>query len=754
MAVRIPKGGLVGEQAFREATSELRDLVELVRRALQVHLCGTRADCWVSVEAMFADRAIVSRDARLLSYPYTITDDNQVQLGAAVEVTREFKPVASGAVPMQEAQGAFLEATADTQGLKWQVRVIKAGASGNNNYYPDTALREAVPLFDGARVFVKSDAEHLNTEGKDFRNLIGRLSAPRFVEGAKRDTGEIQATLELLESAGVHTKLLEAWNRGMADLFGFSIDANAQSKKNGRLREAVKFTKVHSLDLIIEPGAGGELIQLIEAINPEAQADMKLRDRMIEAIKKANKGSLPAGLNIENDEALEAAFREAIASDESGCEVPPAKGEPAAGDVVTRDDLRMIEARAEMRVLIAESNLPDVAKQKLRKQFDGMERFTEANVAAAITAERDYLARFTESGKPVELGGEGRVQAGEDRREKVGAMLDDFFGGKLSSFRECYIDITGDKRVTGHLKDCDQARLREAIDTTQFGDVLGLAITRRMLADYRAPSVYDMWRKIVNVVPVNDFRSQERTRVGGYGDLAAVAEKGAYLAVTSPDDEKASYAVTKRGGLETVSLEAIKNDDVGAIRLIPTKLSRAAKRTLGKFVFDFIRTNPNIYDGTALFTVGHGNLGAAALDATSLAARRLAMLNQTELTSGERLGIGPKYLIVPNDLEQTGVDLFARNTNNDKSFINSLSLEVLPVWYWTDANDWALAADPLDIPGLEIGFLDGNEEPELFIQDLPNAGSLFSNDQVTYKIRHVYGGNVTDHRAFDKSVVA
>jgi hypothetical protein len=744
MPARIPQGGLIGEQAFREATSELRDLVELVRRALQVQLCGTRADCWVSVEAMFADRAIVSRDARLLSYPYTITDDNQVQFGAAVEVTRDFKPVASIVTPMQEAQGAFLEATADTQGLKWQVRVIKAGASGNNNYYPDAALREAVSLFEGARVFVKSDAEHLNTEGKDFRNLIGRLSAPRFVEGAKRDKGEIQATLELLESAGVHTKLLEAWNRGMADLFGFSIDANAQSRKNGRLREAVKFTKVHSLDLIIEPGAGGELIQLIEAINPEAQAEMKLRDRMIEAIKKANKGSLPAGLDVENEDELETAYREAVAGENSG----------GRGGGVTRDDLRMIEARSEMRVLIAESTLPDVAKQKLRKQFDGMDRFTEADVSAAITGERDYLARFTESGKVAGVGGDGGIVGGEDRRDKVNQMLDDFFGGNLSSFKECYIDITGDKRVTGHLKDCDQARLREAIDTTQFGDVLGLAITRRMLADYRAPSVYDMWRKIVNVVPVNDFRSQERTRVGGYGDLAAVAEKGAYLAVTSPDDEKASYAVTKRGGLETVSLEAIKNDDVGAIRLIPTKLSRAAKRTLGKFVFDFIRTNPNIYDGTALFTVGHGNLGAAALDATSLAARRLAMLNQTELTSGERLGIGPKYLIVPNDLEQTGVDLFARNTNNDKSFINSLSLEVLPVWYWTDANDWALAADPLDIPGLEIGFLDGNEEPELFIQDLPNAGSLFSNDQVTYKIRHVYGGNVTDHRAFDKSVVA
>ena len=49
--------------------------------------------------------------------------------------------------------------------------------------------------------------------------------------------------------------------------------------------------------------------------------------------------------------------------------------------------------------------------------------------------------------------------------------------------------------------------------------------------------------------------------------------------------------------------------------------------------------NPVIYDGTALFAAGHNNLGTAALDATALAAARLQMLQQTELDSGERLGI-------------------------------------------------------------------------------------------------------------------
>ena len=200
----------------------------------------------------------------------------------------------------------------------------------------------------------------------------------------------------------------------------------------------------------------------------------------------------------------------------------------------------------------------------------------------------------------------------------------------------------------------------------------------------------------------------------------------------------------------------IKNDDVGAIRRIPVKLGRAAKRTLAKFVFDFIRTNPNIYDGTALFTVGHANLGTTAFSATEFGVVRVAMLKQTELSSADRMGIGPKGILCPPDLESAVWTAFQRSTNLDKDFIQTLNPVIIPVWYWTDVTDWAAYADPNDLPGIEIGFLDGQEEPELFVQDQPNIGSMFSNDQLTYKIRHIYGGAVVPggEKAFYKEVVA
>ena len=274
------------------------------------------------------------------------------------------------------------------------------------------------------------------------------------------------------------------------------------------------------------------------------------------------------------------------------------------------------------------------------------------------------------------------------------------------------------------------------------------------LAEYRAAVDFDGWRQLVNVVPVNDFRMQHRTRWGGYGDLPAVAEGADYLPLTSPTDEEATYGVTKRGGTEDVTLEMITNDDVGAIRRIPTKLSRAAKRTLAKFVFDFLRANPAVYDGKALFHADHNNLFTLALEKDALAAHRLAMLKQTELSSNDRIGITPTRLIVPVDLQEKAVDLFKLATNNEKTFIQSLTMNIIPVWYWTDANDWCTAADPADIPGIEMGFLNGKEEPELFVQDSPTVGSMFTADKLTYKLRHIYGGAVTDFRAFTKAVVA
>lgn len=781
---RVPVEGIRGEQALREAaTTELHQVCNLVRGAVLAawRQLGLVSDCgYCHVEAIFPDRAIVCDErGRYWAVPYTLSDDNTVSTGDKVEVLREYTPVSlreargTGHRPVGaqvgEAGGVFIEAlSADSsKAPRYLVRVIRAGTSLNGVNYSADVLREAVPLFNGVRVFVKSDDDHVKgaVGAKDFRQLVGRLVEARYVGEA---IPEIQAVLEVLESADVASKLREAVERGMTDLFGLSIDAEGTAKRKGKFREATKLTKVSSVDLIIEPGAGGQVIRFIESLQ---EPNMKLRQQMLDQIR-ARDAKRADALNEASDDEVLTAYREAVAATGSndtttGDDRGPGAGAPAPGGLTAADvdaRIRMVEARADARVAIAGSRLPAPVQERLVQRFaEANATFSAADVTAAIEAERQFLGRLVE-GAQVRGLGEVDIQPGQDRSEKVQTMLDQLFDRTkpAGSFREAYIEITGDRRVSGLVANCDQTRLREAagadfreaISAATFGDILGDSITRAMIREYGALEAYQDWRFMVDTVPVNDFRSQERTRMGGYGNLPAVAEDGAYNALTTPTDEKAVYAVTKRGGTETVSLEAIANDDVGLIRRIPMALAVAAGRTLYEFVFDFLRTNPVVYDGVALFHASHGNLGTAALDETSFAAARLRMKRQAELSSAKRLGITLRHLVIPADLEEAAFDLFVRSTNNDETFVQSRKPTVHVIDYWTDANNWYATADGAQVPLIELGFYGGREEPELFIQDLPTQGSLFSNDQIKYKIRHIYSGAVRDFRGFDGSVVA
>lgn len=786
------------EAAMREATAaperDFRQLIDMVRAAISNQVNNGRLPeqrRYVSLSAIYSDRAIVEmEDGKHYQYNYAIKSVDgvgQVVLSAPVEVIEQYVPTAAAPAPAPALATAVREAVGscsfqEAADGSIAVTLIRAGRSGNRNYYTDASLREAAPMFEGVRVFAKSDAEHLAGKGKDVRSLIGGIYSVRFVEGKTPDTGVLTGTFKALDpNDSVVTKMTEAVKRGMQDLLGLSIDATARTRQRleggEKLREAVKFTKVHSVDLIVEPGAGGGLDRLTEAAadsTPTTQGTaMPLwKQRLLEAIK-AKDPQKHAAINpatIGDDELFE--LHEAVC----GTLVPATPGtqriSEAQGDnaPVTRAELQMFSLRQTASTKISASRLPQPAKERLQAQFAAAERFTEAEVDTAIKTEGDYLARFTESGAVrVPMFGSGSIQVG-DRSRTMRDMLDAFFDTEhkdhrnVQSFRECYIEITGDRRVTGRVEDVDMGRLRESlgedfresIGTSSFANALGNSITLRMQAIYTGMTKLDSWKRVAVSGPVNNFLTQERARIGGYGNLPAVAQGGAYAALTSPSDEKATYAATKRGGTEDVTLEAITNDNVQAIRRIPLELALAAKNTLYEFVFDFFRSNAAIYDGKALYHADHANLFTAALDADEFAKHRLAMLTQTRAGSGKRLATGPGSILVPFELQEKAYNLFVRNQNLDKTFVQSINPEVIPVDYWTDANDWCTVADPMMLPVVEIGFLGGKEDPELFVQDMANVGSLFSNDKVTYKIRHIYGGGVLvdGYKGTTKAVVA
>lgn len=773
----IPPGHAGFDRITEAVTTEFGQLMDLVRQALRDKLRSTpgAADYYVDVSAIYADRVVSRVAGRLMAYPYTLKADNTVMVGDGAEVVMQFAAV-------RESAGGDTSTFREAADGSIEVTIIKAGVSTNGVFYPDAALREAVPLFEGVRVFNKADAVHKAGGGKDVAALLGGIYSVRFIEGATPDTGRLVGTFKPLNDTDpVVVKMTEAVRRGMQGLMGLSIDADARTGKatvgGAKLRAVKQFVKAHSVDLIVEPGAGGGLDRLTEAAtdpsdstNPQPSAGAStMKTRLLTALALISAVAHARLTEASPELDVLATLAEACetAGIKMGAVIAAAKGDNTEADVrklleavkapaqaatqpgasaMTQAEFdartRLMEARFYARTAVAGSTLPQAAKDKLLPELVGRDRLTEADVDTAIKAEREYLARFTESGRPTS--GMPRIEVG-DRTTQVADMLDAFFDPKhkdhrnVRSFRECYAEITGDRGVTGKI---DRVRLTESVGTDTFADVLGNSITRRMQAAYNDAVAYQAWREVVTVAPVNDFRTQERTEMGGFGDFPVVAERGPYLDITDPSDDKATYSVAKYGGKIAVSFEAIKNDDVAALRRIPVNLGRAAQRQLYGFVFNVFAANAAIYDTVALYHASHANLFTGALTAAQYAAHRLGMMKQTGRDTAKRMGIGPSMLLVPMDLEETAADLFRRNTNNDATFVQSLSPTIIPVASWTDVNDWVTLANPADGPVIELGFLDGQEEPTLLTQDSPTEGAVFTNDMISYKLRHIYGRTV------------
>lgn len=525
----------------------------------------------------------------------------------------------------------------------------------------------------------------------------------------------------------------------------------------------------------------------------------ELYSHLLQAGKGFLPDSLPEGLTEQSVDTLVAAYREnadkvKMLEYKDGTFVLQATKTPtnsstrptdaiiselqAALDEQKKRTDEVIKSQCATLLAARTETLPVPLRDTLRKKFKD-KIFTVAELESAISEGRELIAPFLQTS----INNHGLdIRPGMDSYEKLQAAADLFFltsnqglnplragteeynaiAKGMSPFRsikEFYIQATGDVNITG--RQDKSMRLTASLETTDWANILLDAMNKRLVRDYYALNL-DTWRAWVTIRDgVNDFKSQYTVRYGGYGNLPTVDQGGPYNPLTSPGDEKVSWTPTKRGGTEDLTRELILNDDVSAVQRIPTRMARAAAMTLHEFIYDFVRpsVNPVIYDGKALYHADHANIGSSALaaDGVALAAARLRMKKQTMLTNGKRIGIRAGFLIVPSDLEQIAYGLLtpAFNKSNDvPEFLQKIGITPIVVDYWTDANDWVLAARKEDTEMIEVGFVNGQETPQLFVSDLPNAGSFFTHDKITYKIRHEYGGAVVDYRGLDGSIVA
>lgn len=671
----------------------------------------------------------------------------------------------------------LIEAVPGSEGRQWDVLLIQTGTSLNGNHYPASTLREAAPLFAG--VYAYADHSAANRSVKD---KVGRFSDPvygmhevggQMVEGIKARFKVVAPWLREL--------LVEAVTQQETDFVGFSIDAigRAVPKVDGgrRVNWVEKIDSVRSVDVVSEPAAGGRIVRLVASV--DAQPDTSQEQH-------------PSEDNAMDPEEITRLVAKAVA------EAVSAKAEPVSAEVAAlREQVRLSEQKTLITEAVSASKISDLGKGRLKASLvetASRRDLTPDEINSAIREATEYEAALVGQKAP-DASSPAVVTKG--KADKVYSGLMGFFEGadvdglpRFRSLREAYVRWSGMDAfevsgvdvyralLTGSFDSAvDHRRVTESLTTSSWSDVFGDVMYKQMMKQYSA-SNYGTWRNIVSdVESVPDFMTRHWVRVGGYSDLSAVTEQSTYPQITSPDDEEIEYAVSKRGGIEDITLEAIVNDRSGAIRRIPGNMARSAARTLFKFVFGLATTsNPTLdYDSTVLYVAGHSNTGTSALSLDALNTAVIAMRDQTAYgESSEILGSRnfPKYILVPNELEalanrvinpsgaygamilDSDAAASGGGTGIDPQQFANKGIQIIVLDFLTDANDWFLIANPAEVPTIVMGFLNGREDPEMFVQDQPTIGSVFTADKISYKIRHIYGGDVADHRSFYRNVVS
>jgi hypothetical protein len=717
---------------------------------------------------------------------YSIVD-NKVTLGEPVEVVQQIDYVKVQAafriVAAADAEGA----ADDERGYAWHVQIIEAGPDRQTGLdYTMDALRAAMPLYEGARVFALTQGQHAapqNPFGKSVREIVGWLS-----DVTENDTG-LAGKVNILKAAKwLRDTLVDTFERDKKDLIGLSHDVLGQvvAARNGKKR-VDKIVKVDSVDVVYDPIAGGKFLRMAAA-NQAGHEEAEMKEQLLAALKAARPdlykqietkvadgtvtddeiarlfaAAITPANNV--DERLTAALQTAFAGDGQAQQLLE-QTRIAACEITLKDELR-------------ESGLSDLSAARVRKAFEGKVFETE-QLRATINEEKEYVDKITGSGA---VSGAGHVRVGNEEPEKLQAAMDKLFGVEtdarfqdvqpMQSLRAAYVHLTGDQNVSGQPTPegiklgraiMESMRLPAAYASTSFTYVLGNTMRRRMVQDYRALN-YMEDVLISNVRNAQDFRTMESILVGYFGDLEDVdPETADYQEIDMVTDMEISYAINQKGAIFTVSRKTVLNDDLRSVQILVQRIGRAARRTKAQRSWNKIITNPAWDgDGKAIFHSDHGNLGAVAFtnDATGVTTlynRLVAMYNQTEQDSGKKIGLRPKYIWGPIEIEALMYGMNAPwpgvaggNPHAGRFGQNNERIITLPLT--TDTNDWGLIADKNDCELLEIAYLNGQQEPEMFVADNPLVGQMFLADKIQYKVRHEYEVDAVDYRGFDKSVI-
>ena len=256
--------------------------------------------------------------------------------------------------------------------------------------------------------------------------------------------------------------------------------------------------------------------------------------------------------------------------------------------------------------------------------------------------------------------------------------------------------------------------LRAAFATHNISNILAATYGKYLLSGFEA--VESVWEQISLVRPLNDLKAATGVRLDGGFVFDEVGNDGKLKSADAGDAARTLQAKTY-GRMSSITRTDIINDDLGALTAVPRRLGRGAALKFNQvFWAAFEASNSSYFQGA---TAGAGN--ALAIGSVETAYGAYRSLTDPD---GAPLGITPKILLVPVGLRitadkiQTGNTLLASSLGSTSSKVLEPQANVLAgkftivdSAYLTSASTWWLAADPEDLPTMEVGFLNGQRQP-------------------------------------------
>lgn len=286
--------------------------------------------------------------------------------------------------------------------------------------------------------------------------------------------------------------------------------------------------------------------------------------------------------------------------------------------------------------------------------------------------------------------------------------------------------------------------LQEADTRFDFTSFLYGPVRQSMWGAY--DRVDPQYRKYARIENAPDFRQRRLRGLVGMSKPGYVGEYGEFKELRRGERPPATLVVDTYGGTYSMTRHLVINDESNELlNTVPEQMGDSMGEFVAESVIALIESNPTAPDGNPFFADSRGNQlsgneATAGLSEDTLATGWSRMTKQRD-DNNRRITVAIESLVVGDPrLELVGLRIASstesgtRTNDTASNFFDKgtraplsgkLAADAIVYDpYFNDVNDWYLFADPQRVPAFAVGFLNGQDRPQVFLKN-PEYRSVY-----------------------------